>query len=348
MRQHDYKYCKTSAAQRQRKVRLGFTLIELLVVIAIIGLLVSMLMPAVQRAREAARRSSCLNNMRQMGIASHNYLSSHRTFPSGWVEPVIDPSNPNPPPPLCDIDISQFFSPPVVIAAGDAPPITISDWTMGRPWSLHAMLLPEMEQSTLAINFARDKTDNAAGMPIDSNWEYLQVPVPSYVCPSASLPSTRPGQLGYSSYRGCMGFVATQAQNNQGQPVQPGPVENGIFYRNSNVSDRDVTDGMSNTILFGESMFGGFWGDSYACCARGRDDLPGGRFDTYWTGTPANAANCSLSGNIHFFGFGSFHGDIINITLADGSSRSMAKNVDDSIFFALCTRNGREAISGEF
>ncbi len=332
-----------------RSSRRGFTLIELLVVIAIIGLLVSMLMPAIQRAREAARRSSCLNNMRQLGIASHNYLGTHRTFPSGWIEPDPTPTNPNPPPAPCDIDISQFFTPPLVITSGKtAAPITINDWTMGRAWSLHCMLLPEMEQSILAIDFALDKTTNTAGLPLDSNWEFLQVPVASYVCPSASYPPNRPGNLGYSSYRGNMGFVATQLQNGQPPPPQGTPVENGIFYRNSSVSDRDILDGMSNTLLFGESLFGGFWGDNYGCCARGRDDIPGSRFDTYWTGTPANAQNCSLTGNVHFFGFGSFHGDITNVTLADGSSRSIAKNIDDGIFFALCTRNGREPIAADF
>lgn len=331
--------------QRYSATRGGFTLVELLVVIAIIALLVSMLLPAVQRAREAARRSSCLNNMRQLGLASHNYLSSHRVFPSGWVEGVLDPNNPNSVGPLCDIDISQYFQQPMVLAQGNAPPITIADWTMGPYWGVHALLLPEIEQSNLAIDYRGLKTDNVIDTPvnqINSNWEYIQVPVSTYVCPSAALPSTRPGNLGYTNYRGNMGYIPTVVLQNTG-----GSVDNGIFYRNSGVSDRDITDGMSNTILFGESLFGGFWGDNYACCVRGRDDLPGGRFDTYWTGTPANAQNCGLSGNIHFFGYGSFHGDIVNITMADGSSRSIAKNIDDIVFFALCTRNGREPI-GEF
>lgn len=336
MRQN--RHIKSANSQPRR----GFTLIELLVVIAIIGLLVSMLMPAVQKARESARKSSCLNNMRQMGLASHNYLGSHRSFPSGWIEAVPDPNNPNPPAPRCDIDISQYFTPPMVITGGTSQPITISDWTLGQGWGVHSMLLPEMEQANLRIQFELLKTDVNADAPINSNWEYIQVPVSSYVCPSASYPDNRPGNLGYSSYRGCLGYVP-QAQQAQGTPV-----ENGIFYRNSGVDDSDISDGMSNTILFGESLFGGFWGDSYACCARGRDDLPGSRFDQYWTGTPPNGQNCNLSGNIHFFGFGSFHGDVVNITLADGSSRAIAKNVDDQIYFALCTRNGGEPIGAEF
>ena len=91
---------RATARKGRRTRRRGFTLIELLVVIAIIGLLVSMLMPAVQKAREAARRSSCINNMRQLGIAAHNYLSSHRVFPSGFIQT----------PAACDYPIANFNS----------------------------------------------------------------------------------------------------------------------------------------------------------------------------------------------------------------------------------------------
>jgi len=337
--------CVTESAVPPRS---AFTLIELLVVIAIIGLLVAMLMPAVQRARESARRSSCVNNMRQLGLGAQNYMGTHRVFPSGW---CFDPAVQDGDNPVCDIPVTPtpFVEPivvpvvnaaaaPAVPGAGSNNVMTITDWTLGAFWNWQALLLPELEQSTLAINFDRPKTDHATGGvpdPIDSNWEYIRVPIATYVCPSAALPSTRPGNLGYSTYRGNMGAWAasnTDFSSNAG---------NGIFYGNSAVGDRDIPDGMSNTFLFGESLFG-FWGDHYSSTARARDDYAG--FNKHWTGTD----NCSGSGTVHFFGYGSYHTDVVNFCLTDGSVRPIANNIDQTTFWSLCTRNGREAIGQAF
>jgi prepilin-type N-terminal cleavage/methylation domain-containing protein/prepilin-type processing-associated H-X9-DG protein len=340
--------------QKGHPARAGFTLIELLVVIAIIGLLVAMLMPAVQRAREAARRNSCANNMRQIGLAAHNYLSTHRVFPSGWcVDTQMDP-------PQCDVDISPInpplalpatnaLDPAVVPGAGVVPLTNITSWTLGAYWNWQAMLLPQMEQGTVAINFNLPKTShNASGPPdpIDSNWEYIRVPIESYVCPSAALPSTRPGNLGYSSYRGSMGAWQTSNATAPHYTAPGSALNNGMFFENSAVGDRDVTDGMSNTFLFGESLVG-FWGDHYSSCARAREDQPG--FNRYWTADP----NCSLTSTagtayVYFFGFGSFHTDVVNFCMADGSVRPIANNIDQLTFWSLCTRNGREAIGQAF
>lgn len=313
--------------------RQGFTLVELLVVIAIIGLLVSMLMPAVQRAREAARRNACLNNIRQLGIASHNYLDAHRKFPSGWIE---DTNNP-----LCDFDVqSGPFNEPIRVPLSGNQLTNITDWAYGPYWSWHALILPQMEQSTLDITFTRPKTDTTGqgarpGLA-SSNWEYIRITVPAYECPSASLPSSRPAGFAYSNYRGNMG--AWPSLDPSGNPNAP--QNNGIFFINSSIDDRDISDGMSNTLLFGETTMG-FWGDNYSCCVRARDDQP--LFDGYWNA----GASCAAS-NIHFFGYGSFHGDVANFAMADGSARSIAKNVDQVTFWALSTRNGREAIPGNF
>lgn len=309
--------------------RRGFTLVELLVVIAIIALLVSMLLPAVQRAREAARRSSCLNNMKQLGLAAHNYHDVHQTFPSGWIE---DPQ-------LTILDYMHKEFPEVAtLPLANQETLQLADWTLGPHFGWHALLLPQMDQGTIQINFGLPKND-------PNNWKMIQVPIESYVCPSASYPSRRYQDLGYSSYRGNMGWWPT-IDSTTGLPNEP--KYNGIFYKNSRVNFRDVTDGTTQTLLFGESLFG-FWGDHYACCARARDDqpvppTPFANFDLNWKVDSNYDVRCK----VYYFSFGSFHGDSLNCSMVDGSVRTLAKNIDTTIYRSLCTRNGREAITGSY
>jgi prepilin-type N-terminal cleavage/methylation domain-containing protein len=194
--------------------RFGFTLIELLVVIAIIGVLIGLLLPAVQKVREAANRLKCQNNLHQIGLALHAYHGDHCSLPSGyrWL------------------------------------PVTPDDPTRTNPgWGWGALLLPYIEQDNLhnQINFK-----SAVGDP--SNTSVRRTMLPLFVCPSdrsteVFLIQCTTGQTidaATNSYAACYGA---------GGEISAAPGQgNGLFYRNSRVRFADITDGTSNTIAIGE------------------------------------------------------------------------------------------------
>ena len=287
----------------------GFTLIELLVVIAIIGVLMALLLPAVQMAREASRRAQCQNNLKQFGIALQSYHERSGRFPFGWMCPSYDPS----------------FCPP--------------DRAWPYMWSGWAMLLPMLEESNLyaALNFSRTVWDtnnytNTTGIAsalglfaCPSNADAKSVPVLS----DPNDPSSPMIYLaGLSNYKGNMA-AGLKAGCNNPNDLRCQIFDNGIFFRNSSIGFRDVIDGSSNTIFMGESVEG-LWADATYCCVRTSPDREmneraGGFFTTprYWT---------------------SMHPGGINFLLGDGSSRSITDKVDTNVLIRLMTRAGHDPV----
>jgi prepilin-type processing-associated H-X9-DG protein len=209
-------------------------LIELLVVIAIIGILVGLLLPAVQKVREAAARMSCSNNLKQIGIALHSYHDSFKRFPPGYI----------------DGNTNKNLTP---------------DNDMGPGWGWASFILPYMEQQNVynQINFSQP-----VGMGV--NVQISQLSLPIYQCPSDGLQDPFPvydstftnpiTTLAHANYVGCNGWIEcfNGAGGNPGSAGNDGLVGTsgsagvGLFYRNSKTRMADVTDGLSNTIIVGE------------------------------------------------------------------------------------------------
>jgi prepilin-type N-terminal cleavage/methylation domain-containing protein len=199
-----------------RRAARGFTLIELLVVIAIIAILVALLLPAVQQAREAARRSQCKNNLKQIGLALHNYHDIYNTFPPGYTARNVTRTDP--------------------VTAETGP---------GYAWSF--AILPQLEQASLAntIDTELDAVD-------PTNLALAQTTtLKAFLCPSDTAPITfdvvdgsgNTITLPTSNYPGIFGYGSVT--------MNPGD-STGVFYRNSSIRFRDITDGTSNTICVGE------------------------------------------------------------------------------------------------
>jgi prepilin-type N-terminal cleavage/methylation domain-containing protein/prepilin-type processing-associated H-X9-DG protein len=217
---------------RRHDTRRGFTLIELLVVITIIGVLIALLLPAVQAAREAARRAQCTNNLKQIALAAHNYESANGCFPMGT---------------------------PVKVATYSSGWIQAGDYDYGH--SLFVAMLPQLEQSALfnAVNFS-------VNIDMPENMTIQRSQVNALLCPSDSTAwqidtptmwATYPGlQVAHTSYSGCTGTWSHWAWSPSSTPslATLAAQDNGIFYVNSRTRIADVTDGTSNTILLGERM----------------------------------------------------------------------------------------------
>lgn len=289
--------------------RAAFTLIELLVVLAIIGILLALLLPAVQMAREAARRASCQSNLRQLGLALHNYHDSYNCYPAGWI--------------------------------GVNPSTGASDQAGLNGWAWGAKLLPQLDNAALynQIQFGQAMTNPA-------NADARLTPLPIFRCPSDGVGPRftirDPGgtaliELSTANYVGSFGTECVFESCANLPPGRP-CLGNGVFHQNSFTTNGHVLDGLSATVFVGERRsvdqkdWFSTW-NGYVPRAREAPD----RF----LGTADHPPNSTSD---HFDDFSSPHTGGAYMLLGDGGVRFVNSNIDRGIFHALGTRDNKDSI----
>jgi prepilin-type N-terminal cleavage/methylation domain-containing protein/prepilin-type processing-associated H-X9-DG protein len=314
--------------------RHGLTLIELLVVIAIIAILIGLLLPAVQKVREAAARATCVNNLKQIALAAHNYHGANSQFPVGSRLPTLVAGRPT------------------------------------RGTNVWIELLPYIEQNNLYRKW--DNNDNSKNNQGGMNANTAQV-IPLLLCPSDPLPqgvidSTIPNQPTWSdglyamiSYGGNGGKRTVMATP---PPGFEGMTADGIFFIDSRVRLADITDGTSNTLLFGERYHRdpqfdlrqpivwsghspieqwGRWGYISTPGALGHVALH--------TAAPINYQVPPVGDLVAVWNragaFGSGHPGGANFAFADGSVRFLSEAMPWATLQALSTRAGWEVVAGD-
>ena len=293
----------------------GFTLIELLVVIAIIAILVALLLPAVQQAREAARRSQCVNNLKQVGLSLQNYHDSNQRFPPGYISTFDNAGN-----------------------------------DLGPGWGWAARLLPFLEQKPLFGTIRLDQPIEAA-----TNATARTTSIKVYLCPSDSVRErwTASTHDSIGNVTGAVCDVASANYIGNFGVSEPGIDGEGIFFRNSQVALRDITDGTSSTLAVGErsqrwceatwigavtnaSLFPPAGSPALPFVQNASSMILGHTFEG-----PPNAIG--LEGN----NFNSAHSGGANFLFADGHVKFIGQSLDRFVFRNLSTRTGNETI-GEF
>ena len=318
--------------------RRGFTLVELLAVIAIIGTLVGLLLPAVQAARESARRTTCLNNLKQIGLASHNHVDAHKKFPMG---------------------------------SSGKP-----DGTARVTWCI--WIMPFLEQQDLYKTINRTVGEGSSNSDT-VNGSAFRTRVQGYLCPSdvagtctvwnATNPYQRSNYV--ALFSGSAGNVLSSdtpwlmdaAATRDSSTALP------LFNYNVQRQPKDITDGLSSTLAFSECITGqdntldwrGTWwnpwgahfstwrGPNSSTPDRYRNTLGAYCNDTMSPARPKSMAPCNATGS----GWSSaawmarsYHGDGVNTVFADGSVRYIGGGIELSVWQALGTINGGEAING--
>ena len=297
--------------------RPGFTLIEVLVVIAIIGVLVALLLPAVQAARDSARRLQCANNLKQIGLALLNYETTHKAFPSGYV--------------------SNFES------DGD---------DTGPGWGWCSFILPQMEEDAIyrVIHFDLPIYDPMNGVRVAN--------VSGFFCPTDDVK-----RVWQAKSRDADGYpialiCEVAASNYVGMygTTEPGVDGDGMFFRNSRIALKDITDGSSKTIAVGErghQLGNATWvgsvtnailfpDDNNTVSRPEAEDSSGMVLGHAGEGIGPGGAGGDVNQ------FYSLHGAGANFMFADGHVTFLLESMDYKTYLALATRAGGETVSGSY
>lgn len=336
--------------------RKAFTLVELLVVIAIIGILVALLLPAVQSAREAARRTQCTNNVKQVALALHNHHASYSHFPHGNYN-CLDRTTLTPPPYGTDYEC--------VGATPFSAATALSNRQDRRCWAHD--IWPYIEQQALYDQFVEHMNTGRSALGFAAS----DTVVPTLICPSdPTSPKERTfwGGLGTQT-QGFSGNMVVSAGNDY---FNSGGFEfssklNGIFFAVSKVRIADIRDGTTNTAMVSEIILSpdaapgtpGINGHDI----RGRYHNPahgGVLFSTrlppnnlikdqfnWCHDEPVSRAPCRYQGTDMFVSARSYHVGGVNLATADGAVRFVNESIDVDVFKKMGSRSGGEIIGAQ-
>jgi prepilin-type N-terminal cleavage/methylation domain-containing protein len=331
----------------------GFTLIELLVVIAIIGVLIALLLPAVQNAREAARRSQCINNLKQLGIALHNYEGANGAYP-----------------------------PPKIYSGSCTRSNGGTGWVLNTTG--FTLLLGYLEQQPMwnAYNFQQASTGSAwqtsmvvgppnttlAGSPV-VNTTIVSTMLAAFVCPSDTFPTIE-NQLDTTTYSRYAARRSNYLFSSGGytdfdctgpKPAfQPVKTLQGAFFTDLSTAQRDLRDGTSNTVVAGESLqikydpsFGPYWGSGTHSAVHGRilPSVAPGAID-FLPNAPA-ALTISPNPNPlklpYAWVFSSKHPGGVHMLFGDGTVRFIKNQININVWAAISTiKNGEVTSADQF
>jgi len=313
--------------------RRGFTLIELLVVIAIMGILMALLLPAVQQAREAARQTQCRNNLKQIGVALHNYHDQHRVFPPAYIADSL---------------------------ASSRDPATY-DGPQGWAWGM--MLLPFLDQAPLY-----NRLDSKLPAWDAAHAAWVQTSLEVFLCPSATgndgAVEVKDGPVATGSTLATFGRSNYVANVGQEEPWAAaiedwGKVADGPLYRNSRTRVADVTDGLTQTVFIGEHhpiISNKTWVGvvpGAQVCPNDPDRFPGTTCDAAATlvqvhsGPAASELDVIHAPNAptcHVCQMYAEHVGGANVLLGDGSVRFVSQFINQDTWAALCSRAEGEVV----